>query len=332
MRLHREKHRKGYAGLCFLAILLLVPMGRAALADEAVSLNIPVYKIVSGIPANTTTFSFCLTGLNDAPMPAGSVNGVKTVTITGPGSTYFGEITYEKVGNYYYTISELVGASGDYSYDTSVYDLIVQVTWKYAAGGELQAIMYLSERGETEKQERAQFTNTVLADYVIIDPPVEKQITGATPSTASVFTFYMKADNAANPMPEGTVNGIKTVTISGSGTAEFGNITYTQAGTYTYTVYERNAGASGYSYDTNVYKMSVVVTETNGKLSATRTITDADGITQSGLVFKNRYTVSDGPKTGDDSLNAVWWAIFTIGAIGVFAAAIIGTKKSNRRK
>lgn len=317
--------QKVLAGLLLLAIVL-VPAGNIALADTPATLSIPVYKVVSGIPATTETFTFRLSAQNNAPMPAGSVNGVKTVTIAGTGNTTFGAITYTAVGDYLYTISEAAGSSGDYAYDTTVYDLTVQVTWLDQAGGTLQAVMYLVKHGQTEKQERAQFTNTVQTDYVIVDPPVEKRISGDRPSVNSTFTFYLKADNASYPMPEGSTSGVRVVTLTGAGSVDFGNITYTQAGTYTYTVYEKAGSSSGYTYDATVYHMTVVVTETSGKLSATRTITNASGAVQAGLVFTNAYDTPDGPKTGDESKAYLWWILIALGLICLVAAFLPGKK------
>jgi len=317
------------AGMLLLAFAMLVPAGEVAYADDPVSLSIPVYKVVSGIAATSETFSFRLTSVNNAPMPAGSVNGMKTVTIAGTGSTTFGAITYTTAGDYFYTISEISGSSGDYIYDTTVYDLTVQVTWVSQAGGMLQAVLYLVKHGQTEKQEKAQFTNTVASDYVIVDPPVEKRISGDSPSSSSSFVFYIKADNTAYPMPEGSVNGIKTITITGAGSTDFGNITYRQAGTYTYTVYERTGSSSGYTYDTTVYHMTVVVTETNGTLTATRTITNASGVTQTGLVFTNVYDAPDGPKTGDDSKVRLWWILIVLGLVCLVAALLPSKAKKD---
>ncbi|MEA4938732.1 MAG: FctA domain-containing protein [Christensenella sp.] len=321
----KQIHRT-LAGLLLLAIALVVPAGNLALADTPATLSIPVYKVVSGIPATTETFTFRLTGLDSAPMPAGSVNGVKSATIAGTGNTTFGTITYTAVGDFRYTISEVAGTSGNYAYDSTVYDLTVQVTWKDQAGGVLQAAMYLVRHGQTEKQERAQFTNTVQADYVIVDPPVEKRISGDRPSTNSTFVFYLKADNTANPMPEGSADGLKSITINGTGSVDFGNITYTRAGTYTYTVYEKVGSASGYVYDATVYHMTVVVTESNGKLSATRTITNSSGVAQTGVVFTNAYDKPDGPKTGDESKAYLWWILIAMGLICLVAAFLPGKK------
>jgi len=67
-------------------------------------------------------------------------------------------------------------------------------------------------------------------------------------------------------------------------------IAYYSAGTYTYTCYEVNTGIAGYTYDTSVYTMKVVVTESDDRLIATRTIVRNDGTKASGFAFGNWYT------------------------------------------
>jgi pilin isopeptide linkage protein len=322
---------RALAGVLLLIFALLAPLGNLALADTPATLNIPVYKVLSGIPAASETFTFRLTALNNAPMPAGTVNGVRTTTITlspyiGSGSSTFGTIVYTAVGDYQYTISEVAGTNPDFVYDTTVYDLTVQVTWRDYPGGALQAIMYLTLHNQDVKQAQALFTNTVSASYVIVDPPVEKRITGDRPSTNSTFTFVMRADNTSYPMPAGSTNGEITVTVVGSGVEDFGNITYTSAGTYTYTIYERVGTVSGYRYDSTVYHMTVTVTNVNGQLTATRTITNAAGAVQSGLIFTNVYTSPDGPKTGDVSKAYLWWILIALG-VACLVAALLPKKK-----
>ena len=330
------------AGALLLAIALIAPLGNLALAAlgnlalaaTPATLSIPVYKAVVGIPATTSTFTFRLTALNNAPMPAGSINGSKIVPITlaptvASGNTTFGTITYNTPGDYKYIISEERGNNPDFVYDTTIYDLTVQVTWRDFPGGVLQAIMYLTLHNQDVKQAQALFTNRVSTDYVIVDPPVEKRITGDRPSANSTFTFVLRPDNASFPMPSGTVNGEKTVTITGAGNADFGNITYTAAGTYTYTASERVGTASGYVYDTTVYRMTVVVTETNGQLVATRTITNAAGAVQNGLIFTNIYTSPAGPKTGDESKAYLWWILIGLGVVCLVAALIPSRKKKD---
>jgi pilin isopeptide linkage protein/LPXTG-motif cell wall-anchored protein len=319
-----------------LTIVLSVISFETALAADPVTVNIPVYKAITGdTPAANETFRFRLAAVDNAPMPAGSVNGVKTVTISGTGNTTFGTISYINPGNYNYTISEIAGSNAAYTYDKTVYELCVQVTWKDEAGGELQAVMYLVKQGGQDKQERAMFVNEYTRSSVTIDPPVKKVISGDAPSTDSIFTFYLKANDISFPMPSGSVNGIKSLLITGDGVGDFGEITYTQAGVYTYTVYERDSNAAGYTYDTTVYTMTVTVIEENGRLSIASRIIDDKGALASDLIFTNRFSAGatptpspgppptsrpDGPKTGDESADYIWWIILGLAVIGIGAA------------
>lgn len=136
-------------------------------------------------------------------------------------------------------------------------------------------------------------TNSASPCY--IDPPIEKIVTG-NPQSAATFRFVMEAvsstvhaNKADIPMPEGTVNGKKTVEIEGGKEYEFGNIYYMEPGTYVYRVYEENTGLPGYAYDASEYRVTCVVTEENGVLKATTTNTK--GSEQAAkLVFTNVYT------------------------------------------
>lgn len=74
-------------------------------------------------------FVFVLSPLKkENPMPAGSENGVATVTINGPGEKEFGEITFDAPGIYEYEIIEQNDKLPGYTYDESVYRVIYTIT------------------------------------------------------------------------------------------------------------------------------------------------------------------------------------------------------------
>ena len=131
------------------------------------------------------------------------------------------------------------------------------------------------------------------------DPPVTKVVTGDTPPSPSDFTFVLTPNDEAFPMPNDKTGGTATVTITGSGSSEFGWITFTKPGTYEYTVTETDTGVVGYTYDTSVYVIRYDVVERDGKLEATRTFFK-DGQVVEGLeapTFTNVYRVSPEPTT-----------------------------------
>lgn len=105
----------------------------------------------------------------------------------------------------------------------------------------------------------------------------------------------MTAMNNA-PMPDGSVNGRKTITINGAGKASFGKIRYTKPGVYTYSIIEQNTGENGWTYDSAVYTYTVKVTEKDGVLKVSRTLTK-NGKAADKAVFYNSYAAP--PATPD---------------------------------
>lgn len=84
--------------------------------------------------------------------------------------------------------------------------------------------------------------------------PIEKRITGDQPLEEESFEFRLSPSQ-------------QVVTIKGAGTGTFEPVIFTKAGTYVYTISEKDKGTLGYTYDASVYTWTVVVTENEGILS-----------------------------------------------------------------
>lgn len=99
---------------------------------KAVQFDPPVSKVIKDTQGNVIsrgeTFTFTMTPSAGAPMPEGTAAGaVKTVTV-GAGGVEFGTIKFDAVGGpYTYTFSEVSGDIKEYTYDTSVYVMTVNV-------------------------------------------------------------------------------------------------------------------------------------------------------------------------------------------------------------
>ena len=133
--------------------------------------------------------------------------------------------------------------------------------------------------------------------YVTDDPPVTKTVRG-NPSTRDRFIFTLEAVSSSvgnwemMPMPAGSADGKKSLTVYGAGEYEFGDIVFTVPGTYTYRITEQQTNVSGYTYDTSVYTVSYVVKDDAGSptgMSLTRTITKS-GRAVTKAEFINTYT------------------------------------------
>lgn len=113
------------------------------------------------------------------------------------------------------------------------------------------------------------------------------------------FSFTMTALDGA-PMPTGAENGTVTVTNNASGDINFGQITYSKAGTYEYTIAEVQDGKSGYDYDTQTYTMTVSVSVDNQASTSTKTVYKIDKVlSKSNGLFASDKEVS--PASGTDS-------------------------------
>lgn len=157
-------------------------------------------------------------------------------------------------------------------------------------------------------------SNKYVVPITSVDPPIQKKITGDRPAEAAEFTFIMTAKNENTPMPEGSHDGVKTVTLKGAGSTEFGEIVFTEPGTYSYTIGEKDMGTAGYTYDTEVYTVTYEVTQENGELSIHRTMTDHTGAEIRVIEFNNVYR-TPGEKLPQTGL--LWWPVPVLAVAGL---------------
>ena len=239
------------------------------------------------------TFALYPAGSTTATVPAPE----KTiVTITGEGKASFGKVNFETAGEYVYNIVEVV-AGGDtgYTYDRHVYSLKVTVT---DVNGKLKAVkeMVRSEVDENDnifgteavEADSADFINTYTPNpsETLAFPDAVKTFTGQQRLDDKEFSFTLSAVNGA-PLPEKN-----TVTVKGAGKASFGEMSYTKAGTYVYTITEDDLdpGYAGYSKDNSEFTYTVKVVDNDGQLEASGELKDQDGTTVSAATFVNDYT------------------------------------------
>ncbi len=245
-------------------------------------------EITGEATTGSKTFTFTLdadaTNLAGVQLPADT-----TATVTGDGETSFGAITFTKAGTYSFTISEKKENEKGYTYDTSTWTLKVVVEDN---GGRLEVTGYTYTKADgTSSSDKATFTNTYDPADATYQPKVTKEITGETTPSSKTFTFTLAADaQAGAQLPANT-----TATVTGSGTANFGDIKFTKAGTYNFTISE-NAGAdAGYTYDTSTWTLKIKVEDKDGTLEVTKsTYTKADGTSsEDTATFTNTYDPTD---------------------------------------
>ena len=222
-------------------------------------------------------------------------NILDTQSVVGSGKVNFAEQTYEASGTYTYKIVEKAGSTPGYTYDASVYTVIVDVT---DIGGKLESkVTYVkdlekaAEGEEVMPSENALFTNTYKPAETTAVFAAEKKVEGLTPAD-STFTFelYKNSVEAANLLD--------TQNITGAGITAFAEQTYDAAGIYTYKIVEKAGEEAGYTYDTSVYTVTVEVTDIGGELVSKVTYAkdgadNAAGEVLAAAVFTNTYNAGD---------------------------------------
>lgn len=196
---------------------------------------------------------------------------VGTAKNTADGSISFPEIEYTEAGTYTYTMSEKAGNEPGVTYDKTSHTVTVDV----ADNGQGQLVATITS-------EQPVFTNTYTkpapaADTITIE--ATKTLVGKE-LEAGKYEFELKEGDKV----------IGTATNAADGKVVFPSITYTEAGTHTYTVAEKAGNEENVTYDTTVHTVTVEVTDNGqGKLVST--------ITGNKPAFVNKYTAPTPPPT-----------------------------------
>lgn len=167
-----------------------------------------------------------------------------------------------------------------------------------------------------------------------VSVPVTISLSGTLPYPAEDYMVVLKADDVDYPMPNGSVDGAYSLTITGEDTENFPTITYDRVGVYTYKVYQVAGRNQKCTYDDTVYSLTVTITnkEDYSGLEATAVLyPDSDGDKLPGAEFANKYKVdppSDTPKTGDES-SPLLYAVLSVVSMGVIVTLFL-TRKSKK--
>ena len=262
-------------------------------ADKATA-TLSAKKLLEGRNLKEGEFEFELTGTDDQVR--------QTKKNAQDGSVTFDTIEYTKVGTYHYTITEKDTKLGGVKYDTKVIKATVTVT-DDGQGRLVTKVAY-------EKDDQT-FKNTYSAAKTNAQLSVKKALTGRALKDGE-FEFELKGqDDKVTQSKKNAQDGSVT----------FDTIEYTKAGTYHYTITEKDTKLQGITYDKKVIKVTVTVTDDgNGHLVA-KVSYDKNIKT-----FENRYTPPKKglPKTGT-VIHTV--AIF-IGLIVLVGAVYLIKKKS----
>lgn len=218
------------------------------------------------------------------------------------GSVTFDTLEYTKVGTYHYTITEKDTKLGGVTYDKKVIKATVTVT-DDGQGHLVTKVAY--------KKDDQTFKNTYSAVKTNAQLSVKKALTGRALKDGE-FEFELKGQD--DKVAQSKKN-------AQDGSVTFDTIEYTKAGTYHYTITEKDTKLQGITYDKKVIKVTVTVTDDgNGRLVAK--VSHDKNI----QTFENRYTPpkKDLPKTG----TVIHTLAIFIGIIALIGAVYLIKKKS----
>ena len=246
----------------------------------------------------------------------------------GHAAIDFGTITYTKAGTYVYEVFEKDGGASGIDYSTNRARITVEVTVDKA--GVLSA--------SVTKVENPTFTNTYTSElsYSAAGGLVITKTLNGHSMAKGQFAFTVKPQDAASAKALGLSEGDNTfMTPAAADGATVSidvlggrDVTFTQADagkTYSYTVSEKNGGASGYTYDTAERTVSIAVTDDSaGKLTATTTVTG-------GAMGSKTYTYATGERSETAKVPFTNSYSASTDSQGGSTAAIIATKEMKGR-
>ena len=250
-------------------------------------------------------FVFEMTRLNPSnPMPEGTTGNTARTRRLLAGDAAFHNITFTQPGTYVYTIKEVTGTQG-IQYDQSVYTVTYNVTDN--GSGQLKATRTMTKTdengnvttvdlGEHNDATGAVFTNIYPDPLPVRDyPVVRKVVTGNapdtptdypsvlpddnggnphTPTTQDVFKFTLTRKDPSYPMPNNATTDSVETSVAVSGDNNFGELVFSQPGTYVYTIKEVTGTNQRVTYDKSFYTLTYTVFKTaNGELDFTYHIT-----------------------------------------------------------
>lgn len=255
--------------------------------------SLGLYKVLKGRDwLDTDTFHFTMkSAVPGQPEPA-----VAEKDVAAPGAQEgdkvpfsFGSYTFDTPGTYYYAVDETPGNIPGISYDRHPARVVVNVTDNLE--GKLVADIKVFE---------GVFTNTYSWQPVVVDPDaikgaaVTKVLKGnrGTDLADGEFEFRMTTKASAGSLD--TVKdadgkawpATKTATNKADGSVDFGEMSFSAAGTYKVTIKEVKGDAAHMTYDGHEFTYTIKVTydPSTGKLSA-----KVDGLDPAKATFTNVY-------------------------------------------
>ena len=246
---------------------------------------------------------------------------IATGTNDVDGNVTFDKITYTKPGNHRYTVREVNQGETGITYDDQTYMIYTMITdngdGTLKAEHQVLAEIVENDHMDPEKENAITFQNSYKAEPANVTIEAVKKLEGGTLKEGQ-FTFQLKDKDG---------KAVAEVKNKKDGAIRFENLTFDSEGTYEYTISEVNDKQTGVTYDENVYKLTVSVTDDGSGVLSAKVSSDK-------AIFTNHYKATDAktdidtkpkapdsdakdkvPKTGDSSSMALYLVLMGIAAM-----------------
>ncbi|HEM5090370.1 TPA: LPXTG cell wall anchor domain-containing protein [Streptococcus suis] len=185
---------------------------------------------------------------------------IDTTQNTKAGQVRFKNLSFDKPGEYWYTISEVKNELSGVEYDSKY--IVAKITVEDRNNGQLQAMIEFIADDNV-------FNNFYTPAPAAASLSIKKVLEGRTLNTGE-FEFVLKNEKG---------DEIEKVSNQADGSVNFSALTFTKEGTYTYTVSEVDGGLGDIIYDKSDIKATVTVKDNNhGQLVSTVTYENSDQI------------------------------------------------------
>ena len=240
--------------------------------------------------------------------------GATECTVTGTDSNKsasFGDITFFKPSperGYQFLIKETVpkdakdGVKDGIAYDTSVKRVAVKVDDDHNGHLVASRIDSMSD----DLMFRNMYASSAVDFDGSVNLKVSKKLEGRpddrwTEDDVYTFTLALDPDDTDTMVAADTItlpeNAENLTLTKDQKTGAFGDIRFTETGTFKFVISEINTNVAGVTYDTTVQKITVVVTDNNDGTKTATTEHEGD------FVFTNKYETTPAVLEGSANLN-----------------------------
>ncbi|HGA1534604.1 TPA: FctA domain-containing protein [Streptococcus suis] len=226
--------------------------------SKAVNIKIPAVVRLFGRDLLENEFKFELREANSEKL-------IDTTQNTKEGQVRFKNLSFDKPGEYWYTISEVKNELSGVEYDSKY--IVAKITVEDRNNGQLQAMIEFIADDNV-------FNNFYTPAPAAASLSIKKVLEGRTLNTGE-FEFVLKNEKG---------DEIEKVSNQADGSVNFSALTFTKEGTYTYTVSEVDGGLGDIIYDKSDIKATITVKDNNhGQLVSTVTYENSNQIFENNL-------------------------------------------------